>query len=129
MRAAALACLLLLAACSGETPAPPAPSLPVVRDSWSDRECACLERGECSTPEAFEGESEDRGFQCRWEDRSAGRAVCSYESRSRPADPAAGGWTSWEKTSVPFRHGDKGWCWTARATLSDGEKARNRVLK
>ncbi|HEV2748466.1 MAG TPA: hypothetical protein VGW34_14365 [Allosphingosinicella sp.] len=119
MRAAAfprpfLAALLLLAGCSRDAPARP-PSLPTLADTSLERECACVTAGDCQMIDAFEGESETRGFQCTWDDQAAGRATCTYESRFKHADPPDSPWSSWSKSIVRLRHlGDKGWCWYER---------------
>jgi hypothetical protein len=111
--------LLLLAACSGNAPAPPAPSLPTLADDSLERECACLERGDCAHSDAFEGQGEIRGFLCRWEDRAAGRATCTRESRSKPDAPPSV-WSSWSRTTVRFRHlGERGWCWMERSSENE----------
>jgi hypothetical protein len=109
--------LLLLAACSREAPAPSAPAMPVLADESSERECACVERGECAVPEAVpaddEGQSERRGYQCRPDDRAGASATCTYESRLRinPRTP----WLPWARTTLRFRHlGERGWCLTER---------------
>jgi hypothetical protein len=91
-------------------------ALPTFVDTYSERECRCVEQGECPTADAFEGESEDRGFQCRWVDRGSMLAECSYENRFRPD---GGDWSSWAGTIVRFRRADdKGWCWTERSPAS-----------
>jgi hypothetical protein len=97
-------------------PAPSEPALPTAADDTPELECDCLLAGRCATPEAFEGRSETRNAQCRWEDRAAGRASCSRESRFRPAGPGTR-WSSWGRSTVQFRHaGEKGWCWYHRAS-------------
>lgn len=99
------AVLTTLAACSAEAPVP----LPVFEDLSLHRECACVTRGDCVALEMIDGEGEDRNFQCRRQDRPAGRAVCSSESRFKPA---GGAWSGWERSDFRFRHlGEKGWCW------------------
>lgn len=106
---------LLLAACGGDAPSYERP-LPVFADAGGERDCRCVTTGECAVAEAFEGQSEDRGFQCRWDDRAAGRATCTYESRSRQPQRGAA-WSSWSRTTLSLRHtGDRGWCWTDRSS-------------
>lgn len=106
--------LALLAACSRDAPVAPAISLPTLADQSLERECDCVTASRCFTPDAFEGLGETRHFQCRWDDRAAGRATCTYESRSKPDEPPSL-WTSWSKTTVRFRHvGERGWCWFER---------------
>jgi hypothetical protein len=118
--------LFLLAACTRDPPAPaPAPSepaLPSFADDTLERECDCLLAGRCAMPDVMEGQSETRNAQCRWEDRAAGRASCSRESRFRPAAPGAR-WSSWSRSTMRFRHaGEKGWCWyhRHRRALTEG---------
>lgn len=122
-RHALAAGLLLLAACSREAaPAPAPPALPVLGDLSLDRDCRCVIAGECAVAdsiEVFAGQSETRGFQCRWEDRAAGRATCAFESRSKPDEPPSR-WTSWSRTTVRLRHaGERGWCWTDRTSQNE----------
>ncbi len=111
--------LLPLAACSRDAPAPP--SLPAFADQGDERDCNCVEHGDCAVPDAaaadaFEGQSETRGFQCRWDDRAAGRATCTYESRFRLDAPNAQ-WVPWARSTVRLRHlGERGWCWTERSS-------------
>lgn len=110
---------LLLAACAPGSPAPEERPLPTFAAAGGDRDCRCVTTGECPTADAFQGRSEDRGFQCRWDDRAAGRATCTYESRFRHDAPGAA-WSSWSRTTISLRHtGDRGWCWTDRASRND----------
>jgi len=111
--------LFSLAACSRDAPAPPALSLPTFADQSLERECDCVTAGRCFIPEAFEGQSENRNFQCRWDDRAGGRATCTFESRSKPDEPPSR-WSSWSRTTVRFRHvGERGWCWTDRSSENE----------
>ena len=117
-RAAFFAALpfLLLAACSRQAPAPP--PLPTLASDSLERDCACVERGDCAVPEAFEGQDETRNFQCRRDDRAGmTRATCTYESRFR--QPGANTpWSSWARTTVRFRQArnEGGWCWDERSS-------------
>jgi len=111
--------LTLLAACSRDAPVAPAISLPTLADQSLERECDCVTAGRCFTPEAFEGLGEFRNFQCRWDDRAAGRATCSLESRFKHVEPPSL-WSAWGRTTVRFRHlGDGGWCWTERSSENE----------
>lgn len=85
-----------LAACATE---PPEPTLPTLAETAIERECACVERGECAILEIAEGEGETREFQCRWDDQANGRATCTYESRFKLADPPSA-WSSWSRSTV-----------------------------
>jgi hypothetical protein len=124
---------LLLAACAPAAPVQPPPELPTIADYRSDRECACLTGGDCAVPEAtaFDGQGETRNAQCRWEDRAAGRADCTWESRSREA-AAGSAWSPWGQTRVRFRHtGSRGWCWyesAARNELTTDAPLGNRSV-
>jgi hypothetical protein len=122
----ALAGLALLAACAQEPPPPP--PLPAFADLSLERECRCVTAGECTIPEAFEGQGETRGFRCTWADRATGRADCTYEGRSRPDDPPGSRWSSWSRSTVRLRHlGARGWCWFERGSeneLTDGPPFR-----
>lgn len=116
--------LLLFAACSRDpAPPPPAPpSLPVLGDLDMERDCQCVLAGTCAIADAidaFEGQSETRNFQCRWDERAAGRATCSLESRFKHAEPGSR-WSSWSRTTVRFRRaGERGWCWTERSSENE----------
>lgn len=114
-----LAALFLIPACAPGAPSGPERQLPTFADAGGERDCRCVTTGACPTADAFEGQSEDRGFQCRWDDRAAGLATCAYESRSR--QPQAGAaWSSWSRTTLSLRHtGDRGWCWTDRASRNE----------
>lgn len=107
-KAAALAGLLILAAC-GEERRP----LPAFADTGLHRECACVTRARCVSLELIEGEGQDRNFRCRWEDRKLVRATCRYEHRFKPTGKT---WSNWKTEVLPFRHlGEKGWCWDRRS--------------
>ena len=106
----------LLAACATESPEP---TLPTLADTAIERECACVERGECAILEIAGGEGETRGFQCRWDDRANGRATCTYESRFKPAEPPSL-WSAWSRSTVRLQHlGEQGWCWMDRSSESE----------
>lgn len=105
LRRFGLGALLALAACAGEDPVP----LPTPTDTGLERECPCVTEGRCWTAELADGEGEERNFQCRWEDRAAGRATCRWEHRFKPTNEP---WSGWETSVLRFRHlGEKGWCW------------------
>jgi hypothetical protein len=113
--------LLLLPSCTQEAPAPKGaePALPTLADTSSERECACVGMGECATPEAFEGQSETRDFQCRRVDGGPMRAICTVEGRFKHAAPGSR-WSSWSKTTIWLRHLDQGgWCWAGRESENE----------
>lgn len=100
-----LGAFLLLSACSSPEPVP----LPTHEDTGLERECPCVTQGRCWVAELADGEGEERAFECRWEDRTSGRATCTWEHRfKRPNEP----WSGWSKSVLQLRHlGEKGWCW------------------
>jgi hypothetical protein len=80
-----------------------------------ERECRCVMTGQCAIVDVASGRSESRNFECRWQDREAGRAICTWVSRffASGADERD---EPWHQVDVALSHaGEKGWCWGARS--------------
>jgi hypothetical protein len=90
--------------------------LPSVADTAFGRDCPSVEAG--VEPMATLGPPlaiENRGFQCRWDDRTAGRATCTYETRFKPAAEPNAPWPAWSRETVRLRHiAGRGWWWVLR---------------
>ena len=103
------AALALLAGCST------AIELPAFEDTYAERECSCVTGNDCPIAEMAEGQSEERQFQCRWQNQAGARSTCTYQTRFLADDVSARD-VAWSKVTVRLRHlGSKGWCWTDRS--------------
>ena len=90
-----------------------------MEDLSMERDCECVLSGRCMQVDAqmdmAEGRGESRNFHCDWQNKSALRAMCSYESRFIADNPNARD-LSWHKVTVSLRQdANKGWCWFNRS--------------